>query len=436
MFKYLLFFLTLLTAQAHSFTLSDAMIDAEIRKVNGFVSADSNGIKVNVTGKGYAASAPYFQTTTTVPKPTFMSFVKGNMKSLVRKSPYYIAWAGAIAAAGWAIDELTGQVKTTVKIGKGTCTQNYLPTRYDVTPEECIKGSPTISGPSAIWEYKSHWVSYGPFPPVLNQATVFTVKIYPKGNPDASESATSSFKVNFVLNSEKTESVPVADEQLYDSFAQHMTANPTIAPSAFMTTGTYPYPEPQLFPNPLKNIPGVSEADYPALDCYFKGNLQSSNPGGACYVTESEYQRISALGEKIKKGETVEGQISSANDKLKDPLTQAQLEETLNKLGDIGTDGVTDDASKIYDEGFKQLNESILADALPGMPELVPLPQFQTGSCRSLTLNFSFAGQNITKEFPGKAGCEQIEKMKEFLGWFLAVMVVMTLIFTALKEAN
>lgn len=425
MFKYLLFFLTLLTAQAHSFTLSDAMIDAEIRKVNGFVSADSNGIKVDVTGKGYAASSPYFRTTTTVPKPTFMGFVKGNMKSLVKKSPYYVAWAATMVAAGWAIDELTGQVTKPAITHTGLCKQGSTLIASGVTPDACQQALIDY-GSTFLGEFE---ISYRY---VLQNGTYsyhYDITL-PNSKPSL------KWGTLQIQSSSQTGTEVVPDSALYDSFVNHMLSDPTSAADAFMQPGVYPYPTPQLFPNPLKYIPGVSEADYPALDCYFKGNLQSSNPGGACYVTESEYQRISALGEKIKNGETVDGQISSANDKLKDPLTQAQLEETLNKLGDIGTDGVTDDASKIYDEGFKQLNESILADALPGMPELVPLPQFQTGSCRSLTLNFSFAGQNITKEFPGKAGCEQIEKMKEFLGWFLAVMVVMTLIFTALKEAN
>ncbi|WP_421224920.1 hypothetical protein [Aeromonas enteropelogenes] len=424
MFKYLLFFLTLLTAQAHSFTLSDAMIDAEIRKVNGFVSADSNGIKVDVTGKGYSASSPYFRTTTTVPKPTFMGFVKGNMKSLVKKSPYYIAWAATIGAAGWAIDELTGQITGTAVIKKGSCYGEIWMISFPThtTKQDCLQSM--LGFVNVPLDYYNH--------PVFreDEKTIVWSCLRP-GAP--------SYGVCISWQEKSTETqpnTPISEAQLYDSIAQHMTANPDIAPSAFMSPGTFPYPYPQLFPNPLKYIPGISEADYPALDCYFKGNLQSSNPGGACYVTESEYQRISEIGEKIKNSQSTDGQISGSNEQLKDPLTQAQLEETLNKLGDIGTDGVTDDASKIYDEGFKQLNESILADALPGMPELVPLPQFQTGSCRSLTLNFSFAGQNITKEFPGKAGCEQIEKMKEFLGWFLAVMVVMTLIFTALKEAN
>lgn len=436
MSRIIFFLLALFSPLSHAFQLSDAMIDAEVVKVNSVVSVDSNGIKVNVTGKGFKASAPYFNTTTVVPKPTFMSFVKGNMKSLVRKSPYYIGWAAAMAAAGWAIDELTGEVKTTVKIGKGTCTQNYVPPRYNVTVEECIKGSPTISGPGAIWDYKSHSVSYGPFPPVLNQATVFTVKITPKGNPNASESATSSFKVDFVLNSEKTEPVTVGDAQLYDSFAQHMLSNPSLSPNAFMSDGPYPYPYPQLFPNPLKYIPGVSEADYPLLDCYFKGTLQSTNPGGACYATQAETDRITALGNQIKVTTGTGGQIEEANDQLSKPLTQAQLEESLNKLGGADVNKVTDDASKIYDSGFKQLNDSIVANTLPGMPDLIPLPQFQTGSCRSITFQFSFAGKSVTKQFPGDLGCVQLEKMKEFLGWLMAIAVTIGLMFAALREAN
>ena len=236
--------------------------------------------------------------------------------------------------------------------------------------------------------------------------------------------------------SPKYEPQPVPEKTLYDSFASHMLSDPVSASQAFMQPGVNPYPYPQLFPNPLKYIPGVSEADYPLLDCYFKGNLQSTNPGGACYATQVETDRIKALGDKIKVTTGTGGQIDQANDELSKPLTQAQLEESLNKLSGADVNKVTDDASKIYDSGFKQLNDSLVANTLPGMPDLIPLPQFQTGSCRSITLQFSFAGRNVTKQFPGDLGCVQLEKMKEFLGWLMAIAVSIGLIFAALREAN
>ena len=107
----------------------------------------------------------------------------------------------------------------------------------------------------------------------------------------------------------------------------------------------------------------------------------------------------------------------------------------MNKLKDIDTSGVTKDATLIYDEGFKQLNDSIAANVLPSMPELVGLPQVPTGSCQSLNLSFTFFGKTVNKQFPGSF-CPLLDEMKDFLGWLLAFGVFCTLIFTALRESN
>lgn len=425
------------------------MIDAEVRKVNGFVSADANGIKVNVTGKGYPPSAPYFQTNTVIPKPTFMSFVKGNMKTLAKRSPYYMGWAAAMAAAGWAFDELTGEatVSTGVAIdGKGSCSvwQNASGTLYKsfdlaMSSALCIQ---------MVKEYKyfySYWNrDVSPFTSATNsfsnkpiQGSGYVVYISPL--PVTNAPFTGTFYVAFRPiegYAPIPQTSPVSDSTLYDSLVSHMISNPTGAADAFMTPGANPYPYPQLFPNPLKYIPGVSEADYPLLDCYFNGTLQSTNPGAACYATQAESDRIKVLGDQIKVNTSTGGQIEQANDELTKPLTQAQLEESLNKLEGADVNKVTDDASKIYDEGFKQLNDSIVGDSLPGMPDLIPIPQFHTGTCRSIPLNFNLAGVSVIKQFPGETGCAQFEKMKEFLGWLMAVGVAIGLMFAALREAN
>lgn len=444
MSRTLLFLLALVSPFSHAFQLSDAMIDAEVRKVNSFVSADSDGIKVNVTGKGYKASAPYFQTNTVVPKPTFTSFVKGNIRTLAKRSPYYAGWLATMGAAGWAIDELHNQMtetSTKLKIGNVQCygINGYyigIANGADGCQQKIIDayGAQNVhfKTPVPLPTAKEYSCLFNAPPAPNCSSLIVRFKFYNSTNSPID----GSYIIPKVSASVENVTTPVSDDMLYDSLVNNMIQNPTDANQAFMQPGAYPYPYPQLFPDPLKNIPGVSEADYPALDCYFKGNLQSSNPGAACYAPESEYQRIKAIGDKIKTGQTVDGQISNSNDELTKPLTQAQFEESLNKLSGADVNKVTDDASKIYDTGFKQLNDSILANTLPGMPDLIPLPQFQTGSCRSITLQFSFAGKNVTKQFPGDLGCVQLEKMKEFLGWLMAIAVTIGLMFAALREAN
>lgn len=427
------FLLALFSASSQAFQLSDAMIDAEVIKVNNVVSADANSIKVNVTAKGFKASAPYFQTTATVPKPTFMGFVKGNMKSIAKRSPYYLAWAASIAAAGWAIDELTGEVKKPLKdyiVGYYWASYNgalYIQGSAKSTASQSCTSAATSEG----FDSDSIFEAGNPNKCLLKRAgnfagyfTVYKIKCDTQGA---------------VADSCKGISTPitaVTDEDLYLSHVNQMLKDPTLAADAFMQPGSFSYPYPQLFPTPLKYIPGVSEADYPLLDCYFSGKLQTANPSAPCYAVQTVYDRISALGEKVKVSVSSGGQVEQANEDLKQPLTQAQLEESLNKLSGADVSKVTDDASKIYDSGFKQLNDSLVANTLPSMPDLVPLPQFQTGSCRSFTINFSLAGVNVTKLFPGESGCAQFEKLKQFLGWFMSISVVIALTFAALREAN
>ncbi|WP_447824954.1 hypothetical protein [Aeromonas salmonicida] len=426
MSRFFFFLLALFSASSPAFQLADAMIDAEVRKVNNFVSADSNGIKVNVIGKGYKGNAAFFQTNTVVPKATFTSHIKSSIGSLYKRNAFYAGWFATMAAAGWAIDELHNQMSVTKNIFKGYC-NNKAPI---VTVEECAK---SITPPFDNMKYSTH---YATTPTPQQNAGVATTFYKVRFVPINGTTGWMEKDFSMSWKGLHADTQPVTDDQLYESMITRMLQDPVKAADAFMQPGTFPFPYPQLFPDPLKYIPGVSEADYPLLDCYFKGNLQSSNPAGPCYAPESEYQRITTLGENIKQGNTVTGQVGEMNDTLKDPLTQAQLEESLNKLKDSDVSKITDDASKIYDEGFKQINDSILADSLPGMPDIIPIPQFHTGTCRSIPINFSLVGVNVTKYFPGETGCAQFEKMKEFLGWLMAVGVVIGLMFAALREAN
>jgi hypothetical protein len=420
------FLLTLFSASSSAFTTLDPyMVDAEVRRVNEFISVDGNNVKVNITGKGYGANQPYFNKTVTIPKANFLSWVKANLKNLMKINPWWIAWAAAMAAAGWAFDALLGQMTHTLAVKYGQCRYGSINYGDSVTLEACAKSII----PPQIGTYVSYTHFGGPNPPLLGQLSEFF------SNYKTSSGYNSQRLFSFQPKSSQVEIKPVPDDVLLDNIFPEMMANPKVAAQAMTAPGGYPYGD--LFKNvDLKYIPGVSEADYPALDCYFRGALQSSNAAGACYATEAEYQRVKQIAEQIKAHATPGGATNELNDQLKDPLTQAQFEESLNKLKDSDVSKVTDDASKIYDDGFKQLNDSLVANTLPSMPDLIPLPQFQTGSCRSITFQFSFAGRNVTKQFPGDLGCVQLEKMKEFLGWLMAIAVSIGLIFAALREAN
>lgn len=428
MSRFFFFLLALFSASSQAFTTLDPyMVPAEIRQVGDFISADGNNIKVNVIGKGYGANQPYFTRAVTIPKSQFLSWLRANLKNLMKINPWWIAFAAFLAAADWAFDAILGMyVKPVNNFVRGLC----HPQMIAMTTAECIAVSKNQLGGTEFATYGAWYKNTVDFP----NSSIYSIAFQWK-RPGSSSFSYGKVNMAAQADSFQTVSQPMTDQQLLDNFVAQMLKQPSQAAQALSSPNGYPYDD--LFKGvDMKYIPGISEADYPALDCYFRGALQTSNAGAACYATETEYQRIKQMAEQIKAAATPGGAADALNDKLKDPLTQAQLEESLNKLSDADVSGVTTDAADIYDEGYKQLSDSIVGNTLPGMPDISPLPQFETGSCRSITLNFSLAGQHITKEFPGKTGCEQFEKLKEFMGWLLAMGVIFTLTFTALREAN
>lgn len=106
-------------------------------------------IKVSTTIKSYAANAPYAIKTVDVPKASFMSHVKTNLKGAVKKNAWYAAWFASMAAAGWAIDELTGQMSQTTVKNTGLCklAQSPFPVIGDgMTPLQCAQGGAALFG--------------------------------------------------------------------------------------------------------------------------------------------------------------------------------------------------------------------------------------------------------------------------------------------------
>lgn len=427
MSRIIVFLLALFSPLSHAFTTLDPyMVDAEVRKVNNFVSVDGDTVKVNVMGKGYGANQPYFNKTVSIPKSNFLSWLKANLKNLMKINPWWIAFSAAMAAAGWAFDELLNQYTKPVNtLKRGYC----IPTFSLTSTTQCVDEYKTARGPISDFKTSGSW--YRNTSEYPNQ-DVYSLSASWKNSNGTSGSGRVSIMI--APNSFESEAQPVSDTAMLDSIFARFMSDPVAAAQAMTAPGDYPYDD--LFKGTdLKYIPGISEADYPALDCYLRGALQTSNPAAGCYATETEYQRIKQMAEQLQAGVTPGGVADSLNDTLKDPLTQAQLEESMNKLKDIDTSGVTKDATLIYDEGFKQLNDSIAANVLPSMPELVGLPQVPTGSCQSLNLSFTFFGKTVNKQFPGSF-CPLLDEMKDFLGWLLAFGVFCTLIFTALRESN
>lgn len=419
---YIILLAAAVTFSASALQIGDFFQNAEVIKANSVKIVNESLIKVSTTIKGYAANAPYAIKTVDVPKPTFMSHVKNNMKGLVKKNAWYAAWFGTMAAAGWAIDELTGEMSRPVKKLLGRC---YFTTAWDfgvLSPSACISafekyaafdnrkvtGIISQSETSIVWETNT-----------------------PAGNSKGS--------LYFEIKVNETTVEPVADDAIYESLAAEMMKDPVAAAQAFMVPDAWPYPYPHIFPDPVKYIPGVSEADEALLDALIKGQLQTTNPNAANYVTPEKLQQLQQLLSQLQQGITPEGIVGSANDKLKQPLTQAQLEETMRKDKEAEAKADQEAATKAQEalkpaesaleklaEDKTWLEQQITDAPLQAPPSQgINLPKWvwPVGNCKPFPVTFEVSNLSATAN-DGGAFCRNYNEVYHpLIYWFIYMLL-------------
>lgn len=433
-----LLFASAVTAAAFSF--SSIVKQAEVIKANAVVSANSTMIKVSTTIKGFAANDPYMIKNIDVPKTNFMGHIKntaGGIGGLVKNNAWYAGWFATMAAAGWAIDELHNQVTTSNVNLTGDCKSPYGFLAPNLTAEQCAKAFVASLGAEYVgYSKKNSWQN-----PAVGNTVAYWGNYKYQGLSGSQE-----FSVTF--NATSTTSEPVTENALYDSLMSHMLQDPKSAAQAFMVPDAWPYPYPNIFPDTVPYIPGVSEADQEALDLYYKGLLQSTNPNAPYYVTPERYQQIKDLATKLEQGLTPEGQTDAMNDQLKKPLTQAELEETLKKrdaeqkkeaeeIAGIDKKPITDayKDSKLKEE-YDKLKERVTDPSK--MPQLPPLPaadQIDLPSykgCQTITMNMF----NAVLTFPNPDQCKKLEQVKTGLGYLMYVLTALGIIMELFRRVE
>jgi len=177
--------------------------------------------------------------------------------------------------------------------------------------------------------------------------------------------------------------------------------------------------------NPTNPTPDIEQlkADYR------NGLLQSVDPTAPHYVTPDLLKQIQDLVAAEDAANTDDGTVDALNEKMKQPITQAQYEESNKKFGDA-VNSVTDslpDSETSYsdiDDSFTKL-DGIITDlpnsSLPA-PADITVPQYV--DCQQLTLS---DGNGHELVFPSSAQCAKIETFKQGFGYFLAVSVVFLL---------
>lgn len=421
---YIILLAAAVTFSASALQIGDFFQNAEVIKANSVKIVNESLIKVSTTIKGYAANAPYAIKTVDVPKPSFMSHVKTNMKGLVKKNAWYAAWFATMAAAGWAIDELTGQMKHTVRTPIGKCVHiDGFYYRDGLTPQLCSQ----FAGGLIV----NSDVSYSATFEKISDSQYATY--YQIGSNSKRRSGT------LFVNSFSESSQPVPDDALYDSLAAEMMKDPVAAAQAFMVPDAWPYPYPHIFPDPVKYIPGVSEADEALLDALIKGQLQTTNPNAANYVTPEKLQQLQQLLSQLQQGITPEGQVGTANDKLKDPITQAQLEETLKKEKEAEAKADQEAATKAQEalkpaesaleklaEDKTWLEQQITDAPLQAPPSQgVNLPKWvwPVGNCKPFPVTFDVSNLSATAN-DGGAFCRNYNEVYHpLIYWFIYMLL-------------
>ena len=437
---YIILLAAAVTFSASALQIGDFFQNAEVIKANSVKIVNDALIKVNTTIKGYAANAPYAIKTVDVPKASFMSHVKTNMKGLVKKNAWYAAWFATMAAAGWAIDELTGQVVSSSK------TDVLFP---DSTVFSSCEIFPSEGGSLAVYSLATLSKCFSNF-------TIFSDFKLAGGfspHPDGSYRSNITFKMwgaetrtGYVIvrtdvqpPPPETVTTPVSDESLYDSLMSHMLQDPIAAAQAFMVPDAWPYPYPHIFPDPVKYIPGVSEADEALLDALIKGQLQTTNPNAANYVTPEKLQQLQQLLSQLQQGITPEGQVGTANDKLKDPITQAQLEETLKKEKEAEAKADQEAATKAQEalkpaesaleklaEDKTWLEQQITDAPLQAPPSQgINLPKWvwPVGNCKPFPVTFEVSNLSATAN-DGGAFCRNYNEVYHpLIYWFIYMLL-------------
>lgn len=332
--------LLIFSAGVSAFSMAGIIKQAEVIKVNAVTAATNTAITVSTTIRGFAANDPYQIKKLDVPKATFMTRFKagmgdsGGLKGLVKRNAWYAGWAATMLAAGWAIDELTNQVtQKNPNLYKGYVWRGisgpYFSDPIGAVEWHCkyYYGSPTCHDYSVTsvldidgkpYQYLG---TYHFDPNQSGQAYVSRYNCSEVSNPSQYPSCGADY--NPVQD--------VSDDALYDSLVTAMLQDPEKAAQAFMVPDAWPYPYPEIFPDTVPYIPGVTQSDQELLDLYAQGLLQSTNPNAAHYVTPEKLAEIAALAGQLQAGVTPQALVDAANQAAQAPVTQAQLEELMKK---------------------------------------------------------------------------------------------------------
>lgn len=379
----------------------------------------AESVAIGVIAKGFASNDPYVRTTATISR----SRLAQNMATSLRGP----RWAGlaalmaAFAGLGWNYDEDIGlhTVKTDWP-SYGTCPS--LMTGELVSLDACFARE------------RGWW------PKAVIAESPGVVSLCRDGLvPNDSTRCVNNYMVSwFYSDSSTVTKTPVPASEIEAKGLPQLAASPNTLGDMFaganpdmlnklLDGATIPY-------NPTNPTPEMAQlkADYR------NGLLQSVDPSAAHYVTPEQMKQIQDLVAAEDAANNDDATVDALNEKMKQPITQVQYEETNKKYSDA-VDAVTNtlpnnDADiESIDDSFNKL-DGIITDipnaSLPS-PAHIQLPHYT----ECMTLNLT-DGKGRELVFPSSSQCDKINQMKSLIGYFLAGLVVMGLIWQLLTRPH
>ena len=399
---------------------SSYTVQGNVYRVVEFVSSDSNEIKLSTVVKGAAANQPYAARVVPIKQSRFASWFKPNLGTLIKSNLWWMGFVAVVESAGWAIDELKGQV---VQKAPGVVPGYYfaivLPSGTVVgsTPIEACKNfhpsKPngdlnTVEGSLCAWRDPVTGERLGRFEIVMSTCS-------------AAQAHLSSCNGTPVT-------APVSDADLQAAINAQLAADPAHAATAFTDPATgRGYDE--LF-DPVPYIPGLSAADEALVNCFISGQLQMVNSQTACYVaTQAEYDRVKQQAEALAAGKTPDATADALNSQMKQPITQAQYEESNRKAETEQATSLATSLAPALDP-FNQLkiDSDFVLDKVTNPSEPPSSLSFftwslPTGTCSGFDVDFSVGNGKLHASKRVNEFCEFYSTVAHpLLFWFLNIL--------------
>lgn len=399
---------------------SSYTVQGNVYRVVEFVSSDSNEIKLSTVVKGAAANEPYAARVVALRQSRFASWFKPNLGSLIKANLWWMGFAAVIESAGWAIDELKGQV---VQQAPGVVPGYYFVivfatgNVYGSTPSEACKNfhPSTPNGDKNTVE--------GNLCALRDPVTGDRI-----GRWEISMSKCPSPQPGLASCNGTPVTEPVSDADLQAAINAQLAADPAHAATAFTDPATgRGYDE--LF-DPVPYIPGLSAADEALVNCYISGQLQMVNSQTACYVaTQAEYDRVKQQADALAAGKTPDATADALNSQMKQPITQAQYEESNRKAETDQAASLATSLAPALDP-FNQLkiDSDFVLDKVTNPSEPPSSLSFftwslPTGSCAGFNVDFSVGNGKLHTSKRVNEFCDFYSTVAHpLLFWFLNIL--------------